>query len=192
MHDVKQRLGGLAGPFRTGGVSRKPVEWFRQGIILGGTVRAIPAVLLLTGAVVLGVLLGIEYLRRVRSKPLVIGLHLLLGAGSLEVMAMLLHGTPDGAATPALKILQATAALMAFALCSGLVAPMIGRRSRSTMNAALGIHVAAAAAGFVLCLYWFVSAAWWAEADRAAVILYPMCALPNRSRIRTGFNIFRF
>lgn len=122
--------------------------------------RAIPAVLLLTGAVALGVLLGIEYLRRVRSRPVVIGLHLLLGAGSLEVMAMLLHGTPDGAATPARKVLQATAALLAFALCSGLVAPMVGRRSRSTMNAALGVHATSAAAGFVLCLYWFVRTAW--------------------------------
>jgi hypothetical protein len=99
-------------------------------------------------------------LRGVRSKPVLIGLHLLLGAGSLEVMAMLLHGTPNGAAIPAGRILQATAALLAFALCSGLVASMIGRHSRSTMNAALTIHVAASAAGFVLCLYWFVRTAW--------------------------------
>ena len=121
---------------------------------------AIPAVLLLSGAVVLGVLLGLEYLRRVRSKPTMIGLHLLLGAGGLEVIAMLLRGTPDGAVLPAGAIGQVAAGLLAFALCSGLVAPLVGRRSRATMNVALVTHVTASAAGFVLCLLWFARAAW--------------------------------
>jgi hypothetical protein len=123
-------------------------------------VLAIPAVILLSGAVVLGVLLGIEYLRRVRSKPMVIGVHLLLGAGGLEVIAMLLRGTPDGGVMPAGAIGQAAAGLLAFAMCSGLVAPLIGRRSRATMNVALVTHVTASAAGFVLCLWWFARAAW--------------------------------
>ena len=120
---------------------------------------AIPAVLLLGGAVVLGVLLGLDYLRRVRSRPTLIGLHLLLGAGAVEVVAMLLRGTPNGATIPAGTILQASAGLLAFALCSGLIAPMIGRRSRATMNVALLVHVTASAAGFVLCLVWLISAA---------------------------------
>jgi hypothetical protein len=117
-----------------------------------------PAVILLGGAVVLGVLLGLDYLRRIPSKPTMIGLHLLLGAGALEVTAMLLHGTPDGAVTPREAILQAAAGLLAFALFSGLVAPMIGRRSRATMNVALIVHVTAAAAGSILCMVWIVRA----------------------------------
>jgi hypothetical protein len=59
---------------------------------------------------------------------------------------------------PGGPILQLTAGLVACALFSGLVAPMIGRRSRATMNFALAVHVTAAAAGFVLCLVWFLRA----------------------------------
>ena len=121
--------------------------------------RALPPILLLVAAVALGVLLGLQYLRRVRSKPTLIGLHLLLGAGSLEAVAMLLHGAPDGAVTPAIAILQAAAGLLAFALFSGLLAPMIGRRSRATMNIALLVHVATASTGFALCVWWYVRAA---------------------------------
>ncbi len=120
---------------------------------------AIPAVLLLSGAVFLGVLLGLDYLRRVRSRPTMIGLHLLLGAGAVEVVAMLLRGTPGGATIPRAAILQCAAGLLAFALCSGLVAPMIGRRSRLTMNVALLVHVTASASGVVLCLVWLIGAA---------------------------------
>jgi hypothetical protein len=122
-------------------------------------VQAIPAVVLLSAAVALGILLAIEYLRRVRSKPVIIGLHLLLGAGAVEVMAMLLRGPPTGGAAPALPMLQVATGLLAFALFSGLIVPIIGRRSRATMNVGLVIHVTAAAAGFVLCLVWFVRVA---------------------------------
>jgi len=121
---------------------------------------AIPAVLLLSGAVALGVVLGLEYLRRARSKPTIIGLHLLLGAGGLEVIAMLLRGTPDGAVMPAGGIGHAAGGLLALALCSGLLVPLVGRRSRATMNVALVTHVSVSAAGFLLCLWWFVRAAW--------------------------------
>lgn len=119
---------------------------------------ALPALVLLTGSVGLGLLLGLEYLRRVRSKPAVIGFHLLFGAASVEVMAMLLRGAPNQDAPLAGLLLKAAAGLLAFALLSGLVAPMIGRRSRGTMNAALLVHVSAAVAGCVLCLVWFVRA----------------------------------
>lgn len=119
---------------------------------------ALPAVLLLTGAAVLGLLLGRDYVRHVRSKPALIGFHLLLGAGGLEVTVMLLRGAPSGAAMPVGLLLKAAAGLLGFALLSGLVAPIIGRRSRGTMNVALCVHVSAAASGFLLCLAWFVGA----------------------------------
>ena len=121
--------------------------------------RAIPAMLLLSGTVVLGLLLGVEYLRRVRSKPTVIGFHFLLGAGALEVIAMLLRGTPDGAARPLDGLLQWAAGLLALALFSGLMVPLIGRRSRATMNVALAIHVTLAIAGSGLCVGWCVRGA---------------------------------
>jgi hypothetical protein len=114
----------------------------------------------MSAAVLLGLLLGRDYLRRVRSKPALVGFHLLLGAGSLEVTVMLLRGAPSGDVVPAGPLLQLAAGLVAFALFSGLIAPMIGRRSRGTMNVALSVHVTAATIGFVLCLVWFVRALW--------------------------------
>ncbi len=121
--------------------------------------QALPALVLLTGSVALGLLLGLEYLRRVRSRPAVVGFHLLFGAASVEVMAMLLRGAPDSASLAPGPLPRAATGLLAFALLSGLVAPMIGRRSRGTMNGALIVHVTAAAAGCMLCVLWFVRAA---------------------------------
>jgi hypothetical protein len=63
-----------------------------------------------------------------------------------------------GAAVPVGLLLKAAAGLLGFALRSGLVAPMIGRRSRGTTNVALCVHVSAAATGFLLCLAWFIGA----------------------------------
>jgi len=115
---------------------------------------AIPLVLLLIGAATLGVLLLFDYLNGRRSKPTIIGLHMLLGAGSLEVVAMLLRGISEGGVTTAGRVPQFAAGLVAFALWSGLMVPLIGRRSRGVMNGAMLIHVAASASGVVLCLLW--------------------------------------
>lgn len=116
--------------------------------------KALPLLLLLGGAAVLGVILGVQYLRRVRSQPVVIGLHLLLGAGSMEVLAMLLRGAPDGTTWSGTGMVKIAAGLVAMAMVSGLVAPMIGRGSRRTMNVALATHVSIAVAGIALLLAW--------------------------------------
>jgi hypothetical protein len=117
--------------------------------------RMIPVLVLFTATVALGLFLGYQYLRRIPSRPTMIGIHLLLGAGGMELVAMLLAGTPDGAAAPTGKLAHAAAALLLLALFTGLLAPMIGRRSRPTMNAALATHACAAGAGFALLLAWF-------------------------------------
>jgi len=114
--------------------------------------KAIPVLLLFAVTVCLGIWLGVEYLRRVRSRPVMIGLHLLLGAAGLEVMGMLLSGAPDGSALPSTSLMRVAALLLLVAMMSGLLAPMIGRRSRRTMNFALAAHVGVAATGFVLFL----------------------------------------
>lgn len=116
--------------------------------------NALPAVLLLGAAVCLGIYLGVEYLRGIRSRPVMIGLHLLLGAGGLEVIAMLLKGTPDGTLVAAGTTGHAAALLLLLAMFTGLTAPMVGRGSRRVMNVALAMHASAAAAGFLLLLAW--------------------------------------
>ncbi len=114
--------------------------------------QALPALLLLTGAAILGTLLGLNYLRGVRSKPVMIGFHLLLGGGGLEVMAMLLHGTPDRQIVPGGGLMTAAAACVLAAMFTGLLAPLIGRQSRPIMNTALIVHVTVAITGFTLLL----------------------------------------
>ncbi len=112
--------------------------------------KTIPVLVLLGAAVCLGLFLGTQYLRQVRSRPAMIGLHLLLGAGGFEVLVMLLSGAPDGTVLAAGGQGRIAAGLLLLALFTGLTAPMVGRRSRPTMSAALATHAAAALAGFAL------------------------------------------
>jgi hypothetical protein len=123
-------------------------------------VKAIPTVVLLSVAVGLGVFLGIKYLRRERSRPVMIGVHLLFGAGGLETFAMLLHQTPNGTAMPAGSLGPAAAGLLAVGMMAGIAAPMIGRRSRRTMSVALATHAGMAGAGFALLIAWMTRGGW--------------------------------
>ena len=117
---------------------------------------AIPVLVILTAAVLLGLYLGLLYLRGDR-KPALIGFHLLLGVGGLEALVMLLHGTPDGSTTPDDGSLGMTAAaFFAAALISGLTAALL-RRSPVTANVILATHAGAGTIGFVLFLAWMSS-----------------------------------
>jgi hypothetical protein len=113
----------------------------------------LPSFILLSAAVALGVVLGLQYLRGERSSPLVMGAHLLLGAGGLETIAMLLRGTPDGTVAEAGSLGRLAAMCLLGGMASGL---LIGRRSVQTMNVALITHIGVAAAGFLLFLGWML------------------------------------
>jgi hypothetical protein len=114
-----------------------------------------PAIVLLSLSVALGLFLGLQYLRRVRRKPALIAVHLMLGGAGLEGMAVLLRGTPDGTVIPAGLLGNAAALLLATAMVSGLATPMIGKRSpRKVGSIALATHVGFGAGGFVLFLAW--------------------------------------
>jgi hypothetical protein len=110
--------------------------------------------LFLTGAVLLGTYLGLQYLRGNVRKPGLIAAHLLLGAAGLELTAMLLRGTPSGDVTPAGRFGTVAAGLLAVAMGSGFAAPLLGPRSRQTANLILGTHAGLGALGFVLFLFW--------------------------------------
>ena len=109
---------------------------------------------MLTGAVVVGVWLGMNYLRRQRMRPGMIGAHFLLGAASLEVMVMTIHGGPalQKTAPGAIGLVALTATGLAMA--SGLIAGLIARRSRNTADVALATHAVLGAAGALLFLFW--------------------------------------
>ncbi len=118
--------------------------------------QAIPVVVLMSVTVVLGAIMGIEYLRGVRSRPTMIGMHFLLGAASLEVLVMLLAGAPDGTVLLVGRLGHVAAGFLVVAMFIGVTAPMVGRQSRPTMNVALAAHALVAITGFVLLVAWLV------------------------------------
>ena len=116
--------------------------------------KALPVVIFFGAAACLGVILGLQYLKGIRSKPVMIGMHLLLGAAGLEVMVMTLAGAPDGTVMWTGTLGRAAAGFLAAALFIGILSPMVGRRSRQTMNIALATHATVASVGVVLLLAW--------------------------------------
>jgi len=70
---------------------------------------------------------------------------------------MLLRGAPNGDVAPAGLLGTVAAGLLAVALLSGLAAPLVSRKSRTTANVALATHAGFGLAGFVVFLTWVAS-----------------------------------
>jgi len=101
-------------------------------------------------AMALGLVLVMLRLRGLR-KPLLVGLHLLSGLGALELLVVLLKGSPG---LPAGDFGNVAAGFLALAGFIGLLTPILGRRSRLTANAMLMAHGGAGLAGVLLCIAW--------------------------------------
>jgi hypothetical protein len=115
---------------------------------------SIPIVILVVATASLGVYLGLRYLRHERNKPIVIGLHILLGAMTLEPMVIAMRGGLGGVPVQPSMFGVLGACGLALALFSGVTAVMIGRRSRQTANVALTCHAAVAASAVLLIGAW--------------------------------------
>ncbi len=115
---------------------------------------ALPSLLLVTGAVLLGIYLGIFYLRRVRPKRILLGAHILMGLGGVEQLALLIHGTPNGAMASE-SFVKAAAGLFALSIFAGFTAPILAQSSRrQNGEIMLAAHAGLGIAGFVLFLVW--------------------------------------
>ena len=114
---------------------------------------------ILTAVSVVGAWLGVNYLRRRQMRSGMIGAHFLLGAASLEVMVMTIHGGPALQKTPPGAIGILALAATGLAMASGLVAGLIARRSRRTADVTLAMHAAFAAAGLLFFLIWIFGTA---------------------------------
>ena len=112
-----------------------------------------PFLALPLAAMALGLVLLVFRLRRIR-KPMLIGLHLLLGLGALELLVVMLKGAPGNEGLPAGDFGDVAAGFLALAAFIGLLTPILGRRSRLTANAMLVAHVSAGLAGVLLCIAW--------------------------------------
>lgn len=114
----------------------------------------LPVTILLGAAVALGTFLGLLYIRRIRRKPVLIGTHLLLGAGGLEQLVIMFRGTPSGEAVPVGSLGNWAAALLLVTMLSGLAAALLPAPTRRVVNVALATHAGIGIAGFVLFLVW--------------------------------------
>jgi len=110
-------------------------------------------VLLLVLTLALGVVLGFYYLGGVR-KPVLIGLHIILGAVALEQVAMLLHGAADGSFGASARSGPWAALLIAAAMFFGLIAASLGKLARRTAEFVLVAHALVGIAGFLVFLSW--------------------------------------
>jgi hypothetical protein len=106
----------------------------------------------LVATLALGVVLGFLYLSRVR-KPVLIGIHIILGVMGLEQVAMLLHGAPNGAGGLGGSGVWGPL-LMASAMFFGLLAPSFAKASRRSAEFLLVTHALAGIAGFLVFLSW--------------------------------------
>lgn len=114
----------------------------------------IPLTLTLAAAVTLGAILGLNYLKGVRNKPMTIAAHLILGILALEQMAMLLAGSSgEGDSQSEHDRGRLTLFLFFAALVAGLVAALIRHRPKEA-NVALAGHVATATAAVLAYLTW--------------------------------------
>ena len=104
----------------------------------------------------LGAWLGLRYLRRAPRARNLVGLHLLIGLSMVEVLAVMLRGSPDGSDIGARPYAVAAAGLLAGAMLSGLAAPTIGQSRPRATGPALAVHATVATTAFVAVVVWAI------------------------------------
>ena len=115
---------------------------------------AAPVVVIVATTVLIGLYMGFRFLQGVRNKPWLGGLHLLLGAAGLEVMAMLLRGAPNGDAVPAEANAHWAGGLIVAALLSGLFVAIIAKPMPNRIGMTLAVHASFGLLGFAALLLW--------------------------------------
>ncbi len=108
--------------------------------------------------VAIGAWLGLQYLKKAPRQRVLVGVHLILGLSMLEVLAAMLRGTPDGVAISGRTLALAAAGLIAAAVLSGLVAPLVGQAKPKVIGPSLVAHAGIATTAFVTLLIWAVTA----------------------------------
>jgi hypothetical protein len=121
--------------------------------------KPLPILLVITAGVALGLYLGWLYLRRERSKPVVIGLHVVLGVVGLEGVAMLITGGPGGGDPATGQLVKTSALLLVLSVMTGFASPLLAKkRPRKVGLATLGVHAAVGMAGYAVLVAWALRA----------------------------------
>ncbi len=114
---------------------------------------AAPVLILLAAAVGLGAVNLALRLRGAR-KSVLIGVHLLLGIGALEVLVFFLKDANGGDGLPAGPWGNVAAGLLGAAVFIGLISPILGKNSKPLSNLLLVAHVGCGLAGAVTAAAW--------------------------------------
>ena len=112
---------------------------------------AVPVGVLVTAAAGLGAYLLILWFRSAR-KPVLIGVHVLLGLGAAETLVVFLHTSDLADNSPARRLALVAGGCLVAAIASGFTAPLFGKDYRVVANSLLATHVLAGLAGFLIVL----------------------------------------
>jgi hypothetical protein len=110
-----------------------------------------PIVLIYAAAAGLGGYVLLLWFRKAR-RPGLIAVHLLLGAAALEMLFAFLRLKDLGDNGAASRLGTIAVTLMALAMFSGFVAPVLGKQHRTAANSLLATHVCSGVAGFLMVL----------------------------------------
>ncbi len=113
-----------------------------------------PALVVFGTTVAIGLYMGLQYLRGVRNNRMLIGVHVIIGIIGLEVFALLLRGAPDGTHLAESRLGPASALLLAAALFSGFMVPLIAAPRPAATGATLAVHAVVGTAAFGALLLW--------------------------------------
>jgi hypothetical protein len=113
-----------------------------------------PAIVVFGSTVAIGLYMGLQYLKGVRNNRMLVGVHVLIGIAGLEVFALLLRGAPDGTHLAESRLGPASALLLAAALFTGFMVPLIAAPKPGATGAALAVHAAMGTVAFGALLLW--------------------------------------
>ena len=113
-----------------------------------------PALVVFGSTVAIGLYMGLQYLRGVRNNRMLVGVHVIIGIIGLEVLALLLRGAPDGTHLADSRMGPASALLLAAALLTGFMVPLIAAPKPGATGTALAVHATVATLAFGALLLW--------------------------------------
>lgn len=117
-----------------------------------------PALVVFGSTVAIGLYMGLNYLKGLRNNRNLVAVHILIGVAGLEVFALLLRGAPDGSRLAESHLGPAAALLLAAALFTGFITPLLAKSRPAATGPALAVHAAFGTIGFGVLLLWVFSA----------------------------------
>lgn len=113
-----------------------------------------PAIVVFGSTVAIGLYMGLQYLKGQRNDRVLVGVHVLIGIVGLEVFALVLRGAPDGTHLAESRLGPASALLLAVALFSGFMVPLIAQPRPAATGPALAVHATLGTVAFGALLLW--------------------------------------